>query len=80
MMKETIKDFENTYKELKGQLTKAFVENEVYSGLESEQVELMVNMIKLCDTSVKIMKEEAEIIDRIDSKIDRLLERKEKES
>lgn len=43
--------------------------------IDVEAFELMQGMFKMCDLSMKLMEEQAETIDEINNKLDKLLER-----
>ena len=45
--------------------------------MEDEVIVLYQRVIKLMNTSMEVMKEQAEVIESIDKKLDKLLERKE---
>ena len=72
-MENTIKAFEEQMKETKAELMKMIPVDELIN-MDSDAFIAIQKMLKLADTSMKLVVEQAQTIDEINTKLDRLIE------
>ena len=73
-MKNTIVKFENEAKELKKAMFVLAVENDIdFTDVDDDAVKTIANMLKFCDTSIKLVVEQSKMINEIDEKLDKLM-------
>lgn len=71
-VRELKKDMESMLEQCKAKIGKEMLDDDY---IEPEAIEMMRKLFSVCDLSMKLMEQQAEIIEGIDNKLDKLLEK-----
>ena len=66
---EEVNEFKNSYMKMFG--------SEMFDHMDEKTFVLFKNLFNLLNTSMEMIKEQANVIENVDNKLDKLLERKE---
>ena len=76
MLKDTMNDYVNDVREVEKELMNYAFEEDVFEYMGDRESLMMAKYIKLLHKSYKIIVEQAEAIDNINAKLDKLIETK----
>lgn len=76
MLKDTMKDYVNDMREAEKELINYAFEVDMSEDLDDHENLIMLKLIKLLHRSYKIVVDQAEAIDNINAKLDKLIEKK----
>lgn len=76
MLKDTMKNYVNDMREAEKELINYAFEEDMFEHMDDRENLIMAKLIKLLHRSYKIVVDQAEAIDNINAKLDKLIEKK----